>query len=187
MLFFKSGCKTESSSGLTLSIWSMSCFSRYDRVTTLPSKSTSALKRTLLSPMSVAFTSWMALPRETRRGETSVETDPARRGSDPGSYGEPEWVSPDGGVVLQELRELLHPFGLYGASQQGLRVGVDEEGGDGAQQRAHAQGAQAVVVRVTWETRRHGGWAAETDTRQSGTSEGPEIRGKATETRGRAS
>lgn len=43
----------------------MSCFSRYDRVTTRPSKSTSALKRTLLSPKSVAFTSWMALDTAT--------------------------------------------------------------------------------------------------------------------------
>lgn len=74
------------------------------------------------------------------------------------------WLGPwpHGGVVLQELRQLLNPLGLYGASQQGLCVGVDEEGWDGAQQCADAEGTQAVVVRVTWKTggaeRGIGGW-----------------------------
>ncbi|TNN73050.1 hypothetical protein EYF80_016720 [Liparis tanakae] len=44
-----------------------------------------------------------------------------------------------------ELGELLNAPRLYGAAQQSLCVGVDEEGGDGAQQRAHAERAQAVV------------------------------------------
>lgn len=57
---------------------------------------------------------------------------------------------PDRWVVFQELSELLHVLGLDRAPQQGLCVGVDEEGGDGAQQGAHAQGAQAVVEGVAW-------------------------------------
>lgn len=57
---------------------------------------------------------------------------------------------PYSGVVLQELCELLNTFSLYGASQQSLCVCVNEEGWDGTQQRAHAQGAQTVIVRVTW-------------------------------------
>lgn len=61
----------------------------------------------------------------------------------------PFW--PHSWVVLQELCQLLHTFSLYGAAQQGLCVGVDEEGWHGAQQRSNAKGAQTVVVRVTWE------------------------------------
>lgn len=57
---------------------------------------------------------------------------------------------PDGRIVLQKLSELLNALRLYGATQQRLRVGVDEEGWDGAQQRADAQRTQTVVVRVTW-------------------------------------
>lgn len=70
---------------------------------------------------------------------------------------------PYSGVVLQDLCKLLYPFGLYGASQQGLCVSVDEEGWDGAQQRAHAKGTQTVIVRVTWDnTGRQGQKRSET-------------------------
>lgn len=58
---------------------------------------------------------------------------------------------PHSWVILQELCQLLHTFGLYGATQQGLCVGIDEEGWHGAQQGSNAKGTQAVVVRVTWE------------------------------------
>lgn len=163
---------------LTFRIWSMSCFSRYDLVTTRPSKSTSALKRTLLSPMSVAFTSWMALLRNTQ-GQKNVQHSEFRLKKDAFNLGRQvdawdfNWEImplhlksyqinyrtnqqplrdysqvwclkhrlvrwPHSGVVLQELRQLLDPLGLDGASQQGLSVGVDEEGGDSAQQCANA-------------------------------------------------
>ena len=39
---------------------------------------------------------------------------------------------------------------LYGASDQRLCVGVDEEDGYRAQQRAHTQGTEAVIQRVAW-------------------------------------
>lgn len=65
---------------------------------------------------------------------------------------------PYSGIVLQELRKLLYAFSLYGASQQGLCVSVDEEGWDGTQQRPHSQGAQTVVVRVTWDNAEERKW-----------------------------